>query len=154
MARILRLDIRIAFVIFALLDLFCIGLGMGVPIFCVLLGFPVGWYIARRAINTEQVAERVFPKILNYAVISAAFTFVIMAILWGRCIALLFDPNFDLARFGHPMILFTPKASFIGWLILMILLSPFLQLLTTIFAAYLSLLKGPKPLIGHGDQHS
>jgi hypothetical protein len=141
-ARVLRLDIRIAFVLFAVLDLFCVGLGMGVPAFCILLGFPTGWYIAKRAIKIEQVPRRVLPRILAHAVITAAFTFVIMAILWGRCVVLLFDPDFDLARFGHPMILFTPKASFIGWLVLMILLSPLLQLLTTISAAYLGLVKG------------
>ncbi|OGJ72673.1 hypothetical protein A2454_02600 [Candidatus Peribacteria bacterium RIFOXYC2_FULL_55_14] len=43
-------------------------------------------------------------------------------------------------QFGHPFILYDPEASFIGWLVLMIILSPFLQLLTTIFAAYVTLM--------------
>ncbi len=53
---------------------------------------------------------------------------------------MLFDPGTDYVNFGIPMILYDPKLSFVGWLILMIVLSPFLQLLTTIFAAYLTLL--------------
>jgi len=69
MDRVFRLDIKIIFIIFAILDLFCIAMGMGVPIFCILFGFPI------------------------------------------------------------------------GWLFLMIFISPFLQLLTTIFTSYLTLLK-------------
>ena len=26
-------------------DVVCVGVGMGVPVFCILLGFPVGWLI-------------------------------------------------------------------------------------------------------------
>ena len=42
---------------------------------------------------------------------------------------------------GHPFILYDPKISFIGWLVLMMFISPFLQLLTTIFGSYLTLLR-------------
>jgi hypothetical protein len=38
------------------------------------------------------------------------------------------------------MILYDPKASFIGWLVPMIFISPFLQLLTTVFGSYMTLL--------------
>jgi len=38
-----------------------------------------------------------------------------------------------------PLILFDPKISFMGWIILMIFISPFLQLLMTIFASYMAL---------------
>jgi hypothetical protein len=38
------------------------------------------------------------------------------------------------------MILYEPRASFIGWLVLMILISPVLQMLTTLFGSYLTLL--------------
>ena len=38
------------------------------------------------------------------------------------------------------MILYEPLASFIGWQVLMVLISPFLQLLTTLFGSYLAIL--------------
>jgi len=63
-----------------------------------------------------------------------------MTVICGTCISLLFDPITDLANFGIPLILYDPKASFIGWLILMIAVSPFLQLLTTLFGSHLTLL--------------
>ena len=53
---------------------------------------------------------------------------------------MLFDPRADLANFGIPLILFDPQASFIGWLVLMIAISPFLQLLATLFGSHLTLL--------------
>jgi hypothetical protein len=63
-----------------------------------------------------------------------------MGAIWGRTIPMLFDPTADFQNFGHPFILYDPKLSFIGWLVLMIFISPFLQLLTTIFGSYLTLL--------------
>ncbi len=64
-----------------------------------------------------------------------------MIIIWGRMSLLLFDPNTDYANLGIPLIFYDPKLSFIGWLILMIFVSPALQLLTTIFAAYINIQK-------------
>jgi len=141
MGRFLTLKPRWALVVFIVLDIICFGMGMGVPIFCILFGFVVGWYVVRNVtVHTANIRE-VFKKVLSYAVITSAFTFFVMAVAWGRCIILLFDPNADLANFGIPLILFEPKASFIGWLVLMIVIAPFLQLLTTLFASYLTLLR-------------
>jgi hypothetical protein len=53
---------------------------------------------------------------------------------------MLFDPLTDFADFGIPMILYDPRVSFVGWLVLMIVISPFLQLLTTVFASHCALL--------------
>jgi hypothetical protein len=58
-----------------------------------------------------------------------------MVIIWANMIGMLWDPAANLANTGIPMILYEPRASLIGWLVLMILISPFLQLLTTLFAA-------------------
>jgi hypothetical protein len=63
-----------------------------------------------------------------------------MALLWGLCIPMLFDPTVDLASFGIPLILYEPKASFVGWLVLMIVISPFLQFLMTLFGSHLTVL--------------
>ena len=54
---------------------------------------------------------------------------------------MLFDPMSDFQNFGHPFILYDPKISFIGWSILMIFISPFLQMLTTIFASFITLIR-------------
>ena len=140
MDRILRLNTKTAFAIFVIVDLVCVGIGMGVPIFCILFGFFVGWYIAKRATiataNLRDVLERVFV----HAIVTSAFTFVVMSAIWGRTIVMLFDPRADFQNFGHPFILYDPKLSFMGWLVLMIAISPFLQLLTTVFGSYLTLL--------------
>jgi hypothetical protein len=43
------------------------------------------------------------------------------------------------------MILYDPTASFVGWLVLMIAVSPFLQLLTTVFGSHLTLMVRLQP---------
>jgi len=138
--KIYKVNIKIAFLIFAFLDLICLGMGMGVPIFCILFGFVVGWYIVRRVTPNEENPKDILKKSFKYAVTTSLFTFVVMAILWGPTIKLLFIPGYDFKNFGIPLILYDPKISFIGWLVLMIFISPFLQLLSTIFASYLTLL--------------
>jgi hypothetical protein len=129
-----------AFGIFIVLDTLCVGMGMGVPIFCILFGFPVGWfavkYITRRITSMPQV----FRRVLFYAMLTSTVTLFWMTAIWGPTIAILSDPTRDLANFGVPMILYEPLASFIGWIVLMILISPFLQFLTTLFGSYLALL--------------
>jgi hypothetical protein len=130
---------KIVLALFILLDLLCVGMGMGVPIFCILFGFVVGWYIATRVSVLDLSIKDTLQRILKYAIITSLFTFVVMCAMWGRMIIMLFDPSSDFQNFGIPMILYEPKSSFIGWLVLMIFISPFLQLLTTIFASYLTL---------------
>ncbi len=140
MDRLFRLNSKIVLLIFVFLDLICVGMGMGVPIFCILFGFVVGWYIARRITLLYEVPGDVLKKVLHYAITTSLFTFIVMAVLWVPTIKLLFTLGYDFKNFGIPLILYNPRISFIGWLALMIFISPFLQLLTTIFAAYLTLL--------------
>jgi len=140
MDRVLRLDAKIAFAIFVIVDLVCVGMGMGVPFFCILFGFFVGWCIAKRATIATANVRDVFRGVFVQAIVTSAFTFVVMSAIWGSTIVMLFDPRADFQNFGHPFILYDPKLSFIGWLVLMILISPFLQLLTTVFGSYLTLL--------------
>jgi len=144
MDRLLKLNARIVLVIFIIIDLLCVGIGMGVPFFCILLGFPVGWYIARRVTVATESMKDIFKKVLIYAIITSVFTLVVMSIVWGITTPKLFNPNTDFQNLGIPLILYDPKASFIGWLVLMIFISPFLQLLTTIFASYVTLLSWQK----------
>jgi hypothetical protein len=140
MHKFFLLKIGWGFAIFAFLDIACIGIGMGVPIFCILFGLPVGWYIARRITIRPFDARKMLSKVLLGAALTSAFTFVGMALLWGPWIAMLFDPTADLENLGAPLVLYEPMASFIGWLVLMIVISPFLQLLMTLFGSHLTLL--------------
>jgi len=141
MQKLYTLKIGWAIALFVLLDIFCVGLGMGVPFFCILLGLPVGWYLVRRATMERPFATRqVLSRVLVGAAFTSAITFIGMALLWGPWAAKLFDPSADLTTLGAPLILFEPVASFIGWLVLMIVIAPFLQLLMTLFGAHLTLL--------------
>ena len=112
---------------------------MGVPIFCIFFGFVVGWILVKSITLTVTELQQVFSKVLKYAIITASFTLLGMLLLWGPFASYLFDPAKDLAQTGIPMILYEPRASLIGWIVLMVFISPFLQLLTTLFSAYLTM---------------
>jgi hypothetical protein len=140
MNKIFSLKPRWVFLIFVVLDTICIGMGMGVPIFCILFGFIVGWFIVKYITSTITSVPLIFRRVLLYAVLTSAVSFLWMVVIWGPTISILFDPSKDLANFGIPMILYEPLASFIGWIVLMVLISPFLQLLATIFGSYLALM--------------
>lgn len=129
-----------AFLGFAAADTVCTGAGMGVPIFCILLGFPVGFASARGLVARSVTFRDLLGKVLRYAVLTSTFTFLLMVAIWGPVVTRLADPAFDVATWGIPLILYDPLASFVGWLVLMIVISPFLQLLTTLFGAHLTLL--------------
>jgi len=134
----LRPSIR-AMVLMVVLDVLCVGAGMGVPIFCIALGFPAGWAIAVAVARRRTAVHEVLRNVLFLSVLSVLPTLLMMLAIWGPMFLKLFDPAVDVGRVGIPMWLFEAKASFIGWHVLMIVISPFLQLLTTIFAAYLAL---------------
>ncbi|MCX6030424.1 MAG: hypothetical protein NT169_14145 [Chloroflexi bacterium] len=136
---------RWALLLYAALDVICVGAGMGVPIFCILLGLPVGWAIATRLTVRPRPVRQALDRVLRWAALTAAFTCVLMTAVWSRMVGMLFDPAADLANFGIPLILYEPAASFIGWLVLMIVISPFLQFLMTLFGAHLALLRRLPP---------
>ncbi len=141
MNKIFRLNAKIVVVLYSLIDIICVGAGMGLPIFCILLGFPFGWYITRRISISNDYSFLTYSKILKFSLLSTFFTFLLMIVIWGRMVLMLFDTSSNFMNFGHPFILYDPKISFIGWLILMTIISPFLQLLTTIFASFMTLKK-------------
>lgn len=139
MNQIFKLNKKLAIVIYLILDTLFVGIGMGIPILCILFGFPVGWYLAKRLTLSKLSLKDILTKILKYALYTSLFTFILMLIIWGPISTMLLDPNANFANFGIPMILYGPKISFIGWIILMIVISPFLQLLTTVFASQMAL---------------
>ena len=142
MHKIYSLKIGWAIALYAFLDILCTGAGMGVPFFCILLGLPTGWYIAKRAIAPLESTREVLRKILLGAALTSAFTVVLMALVWGSSIWMLFDPAIGLENYGIPQILYEPVASFIGWMVLMIVISPFLQFLMALFGAQLTWMWG------------
>ena len=141
MEKLIKLNTKVVIILYILSDIICAGAGMGVPIFCILLGFPLGWYITKRVTaSTEQLYQKYY-KIFKFSLLAAIFTMIVMLIVWGSAILMHIDSSSDIQNFGHPYILYDPKTSFIGWLILMIIISPFLQLLTTIFGAFITLMR-------------
>jgi hypothetical protein len=140
MSRLLRLKPVWALLLYLFVDVFCVGAGMGVPFFCILLGFPAGWVIARRVSDGTRPAREVLRHVLRWAALTSGVTLLGMLPIWGPQVTMLFDPRTDFARLGVPLILYEPMASFIGWLILMIFISPFLQFLMTLFGAQVGLL--------------
>ena len=139
MSKLLRIRPAWAALAYVCLDLVCAGMGMGVPFFCILLGFPVGWYIARSVMLENPPTQRILGVGLRRALVCSLFTLLVMAAIWGWTIPMLFDPSADLANFGIPMILYEPRASFVGWELLMIGISPALQLLAIVFGCYVTL---------------
>ena len=133
-----------AFLAYVVMDGLLVATGMGVPVFCILFGFAVGWFTAMRA-RVHRTDLRAAMKLnLRYAAITAAVTFVLMAILWGRTLPGFLDPRIDRGAMGVPLILYEPRASYVGWLVLMIGVSPVLQFLATLFGSYLTFLWRPK----------
>ncbi len=140
MDKLIALKPLWALLLFTLLNVIFIGMGMGVPFFCILMGIPLGWFLVLYVTARTSGMREVMWKVLTYAAIAASITIVGMLIIWLPISTVLFDPSNDLSTTGVPLILYEPRASFIGWLGLMILVSPVLQLLTTLFGAWLTLL--------------
>ncbi len=139
MNKISKMNAKKVFVIYIVLDTIFVGMGMGVPLFCILFGFPVGWYLAKRLTSQKLQINNILSSILKYATLTSIITLVWMLIIWGPMITMLQNPSVNFANFGIPLILYDPKISFIGWIILMVFISPFLQLLTTVFASHVTL---------------
>ena len=93
----------------------------------------MGWYLSERLTLPEKNLNNIFNQILKCAFYTSLFTFILMLVIWVPVSATLFDPAADFANFGIPMILYDPKISFIGWIILMIFISPFLTVTYTVF---------------------
>lgn len=135
MASLLSRKYLVPLLLFLLLDLLAVGAGMGVPIFAILFGFLVGWFAPAVLAGSAPDVRRLLGKCVLAALLTSGFTFLLMLVIWGPFTRMLFDPQADIANFGIPMILYEPVASFIGWIVLMVLISPFLQALAAAFAS-------------------
>lgn len=139
MMEILKINKKASFVIYIVLDTIFVGIGMGVPFFCILFGFPVGWYLAKILGLQKLQINDILSRILKYATLTSLITLAWMLIIWGPMITMLWNPSVNYANLGIALILYDPKLSFIGWIILMIFISPFLQLLMTVFTSHVAL---------------
>lgn len=140
MRRILNVGVGWAVVLFTVADVACVVLGLGVPVFCILLGIPVGWFVVETAAARRLTDREIRSEVLLGGVVTAFLTSVMMALVWGSSAAVLVDGQADPGSLGLPLLFADAKASIIGWLVLMIVVSPGLQLLMTHFGAHLTLL--------------
>ncbi len=63
MAKLTALKPLWALLLFTLINVIFIGMGMGVPFFCILMGIPLGWflvlYVTARTSGTREVMWKV-----------------------------------------------------------------------------------------------
>lgn len=142
MQKLISIKIHWVIIFYLFIDILATGFGMGIPIINIIFGFVVGWYIARRVSIMGLSFRWVLRKILIWCILTACFTVLLMLIIWGPTVRMIFDPAANIENFGIPMILYEPLASFIGWILLMVVISPFLQFLMSIFGANLALVTG------------
>ena len=126
-------------------NVLAVGVGMGVPIFAIAWGFPVGWYAARTAGLFERRDPRAFRSAALGSAAFAGLTFAMMAVIWAPQVRNLFDPAFDAEDWGIPLVLYTSTASFVAWLALMIVVAPVLQLMCSLCTAYVVAMLAPRP---------
>jgi len=124
----------------SVVDVLLVGAGMGVPVFAILGGFGLGWYSARRRLRAHEATRSVLLGSLIEACLIAGLTFLQMAAIWGSQVGKIAEPGFESATWGIPLILYTSVASFWGWMALMIVISPVLQLLAWTFASDVTVL--------------
>jgi hypothetical protein len=142
-------DLRVTTLIwlYVAIDVLCVGLGMGVPVFCIALGFPTGWVSARRALRARDSysSDVITSQILRFAfrdsAVAAGITLAAMLVVWLPFGFVYFEPAVDLSEVGIPMILYTPRASFVAWEILMIIVAPVLQFLVSLSAVHVALMR-------------
>ncbi len=142
MTRLLSISPKAAVALFVVLDVLTIGpMGMGVPFFTILLGFPVGWFAARRrrALPVREAMRGCYSVALSTSGLSMA----VLAALWLPWLPAAWGTEGELIQTGIPMILYGPRASFIGWIALMVVVSPVLEVLTTLASSYVTLMREP-----------
>jgi hypothetical protein len=138
---------KLVIVFYFILVTISIGMGMGVPFFTILLGFPVGWLLPDFLDIRNQFHPSSWKKLINGALVSSSFSLALLCLIWLPALKWLFDPALDPAQFGMPLILYEPLASFIAWMVLMVVVSPILQFLVTVLGLVLRLVYSPLPEI-------
>ena len=132
------------------INLVLAGAGMAVPIFNIAFGFLVGLLVVRKVSSRGGSRDDTARMAWLIGLILAASTFVIMAAIWIPQGWVLLSPHADLSKLGIPQILYSPRASLIGWLTLMIVISPFLQLMSVGFSVFIAQVFTSRKAVGPG----
>ena len=134
---------RLAILIFVIIDILSIGMGMGVPLVTILFGFVVGWTLPVFLELPEEISRESLKRLLKAGLITSAVSLMVLGLIWLPALSWLADPTRDFVQFGMPLILFEPRVSFIGWIALMVVVSPFLQFLMTVLGAVVRVVYSP-----------
>lgn len=136
--RSIKLPDRFGLTVFIiLLNLVLTGIGMGVPILNIIFSLPMGYYLNKGRQEDQKLRLQ---RVLKLSLLLSGFTLLLMLIIWLPALKWLTDPSLDVANFGHPYWLYDPKISFIGWIVLMVFVSPILQMLGHVFGGVLAIL--------------
>lgn len=134
-----------ALIVTVVLEIVTVGAGMGVPLFAILLGFAIGWWLGRRVLREHAPDARALRGLLSAAVVPTLFTLGLMVVIWLPQIRLLYEWNFDVRKWGIPLLLFEPVPSFWAWMALMVVISPVLQWMAVVVGGVLRMAGQAKP---------
>lgn len=144
---------NLPYIVIALIDVFLIGVGMGVPLLAIVYGFGVGWWLVKHGPRVlpgvappssgPDISRQALRSLLGQAAALAATSLVVLLAVWGPSIPLLVSPDLDVTQ-GIPLILRTPHASAIAWLVLTILGAPALQFMAVVTAGAITLARQPR----------
>jgi len=126
---------------YVLLDFLMLAAGMGVPVFCVLLGVAVGWFGARRAEYFLPEPGPAMRRVVRYAMVCAGTTAALLLGLWAPLVPRLLSPDVDLYAMGLPSLPGEPRLSAVLLLALLIVVTPLLQFLAVLGGAYLTFMR-------------
>lgn len=121
-------------------NVFLIGAGMGVPVFAVLYGLPVGWWLGTRLATGPDVQAALRSLVLSGAGLAGA-SLLVLTFVWGPHVHLAFDPQVDAVAFGIPLILYGSQASMAAWFVLMLVIAPLGQFALVVTAGVLAMLR-------------
>ena len=147
MNTLLRLKRTPAAVLYLVGALVSVEAGVGMPFCCIGLGLLVGWYIARRELRHANGFARMLRRATRTAVFTSLATFLMMAVIWGPRVGMASGPQSNLPSVGLPMTFHGAPESLIIWALLMVAISPLLQLMTTVFAAQFTILSCLSPYV-------
>lgn len=129
-----------AFISYAVMDLLLAGLGFGTPVFCIVFGFGVGWFAALRAEFFVPDLRGAMMRALRYAFLTSGVTMVLMATIWGKHVPHVLNPRVNPGAMGLPLNLYDSRLSLVGWLMLMVITGPAVQVLMTALGSYITFL--------------
>ncbi len=147
MNRLFRLKRTPAAVLYLVGALVCVGGGMRMPFLCIGLGLLVGWCIARRELRHANEFPRMLRRATRTAVVTSLCTFLMMAVVWGPRVGAALGPHASLASVGLPTLLQGAREGLLIWVLAVTVISPLLQLMTTVFAAQVTMLRCLSPYV-------